>query len=287
MWILYACGSALFAGLTSILAKIGIQKTDSTLATALRTIVVVIFSIIMVFVTGQNIPLSSLSAKTLTFLVLSGLCTGGSWLCFYKALQEGTVSQVVPIDKTSTLMVILASFFLFGETINMMKIGGILAVAAGTWLMLDPKDDTKKEKKDRKSWIAFAFGSAVFAALATILGKLGVNDVPSNYATLVRTCVVLVMAWMMVFVTHKQKDIKKLDGHELLFISLSGVATGASWLCYFAALQSGITSVVVSIDKLSILVTILFSWIFLHEKISLRAWLGLACLVLGTFLLMG
>ena len=283
MWILMAFGSALFAGLTAILAKCGIRRTDSTVATAIRTIVVLLFSWVMVFLTGAQAGLGDLGGRTLLFLTLSGLATGASWLCYFRALQIGDVNKVTPIDKSSTVLTILLAFLLLREPVGGPKALGVLCVGVGTWLMIEKKAG---RKESQGPWLPYALGSAVFASLTAILGKLGVEGVDSNLATAIRTGVVLVMAWGMVAVTGKGALLKTLPKEELGFICLSGVATGASWLCYYRALQAGPASVVVPIDKLSILVTVAFSGLVFHERLSPRAGLGLALITGGTLVML-
>lgn len=285
MWIVFAFGSALFAGLTSILAKCGIKKTDSTVATAIRTIVVLLFSWLMVFIVGSEGEIGSITPHTLIFLVLSGLATGASWLCYFKALQLGDINKVVPIDKSSTVLTILLAAILLGEGITLYSGIGIALIAVGTFLMIEKKD-VKSDIPKNKRWIIYALGSAVFASLTAILGKIGISDVESNLGTAIRTGVVLVMSWIMVFVTGKQNKIKVISKKELGFICFSGLATGGSWLCYYKALHDGPASVVVPIDKLSILVTILFSYIVFREKLSKKTAFGLFLTVGGTLLML-
>lgn len=285
MWIVFAFGSALFAGLTSILAKCGIKKTDSTVATAIRTIVVLFFSWLMVFIVGSESEIGSITPHTLIFLVLSGIATGASWLCYFKALQLGDINKVVPIDKSSTVLTILLAAILLGEGITLYSGLGIALIAVGTFLMIEKKD-VKNDVPKNKRWIFYALGSAVFASLTAILGKIGISDVESNLGTAIRTGVVLVMSWIMVFVTGKQNKIKGISKKELGFICLSGLATGGSWLCYYKALHDGPASVVVPIDKLSILVTILFSYIVFREKLSKKTAFGLVLTVGGTLLML-
>lgn len=284
MWIMFAFGSALFAGLTAILAKCGIRNTDSNVATALRTIVVLAFSWLMVFVTGAQSGMSSISMKTMVFLVLSGVATGASWLCYFKALQLGNVNKVTPIDKSSTVLTMLLAFVLLGEELTWMKAVAMVSIGIGTYMMIQKKQT--EEKKEDKKWLLYAIGSAVFASLTSILGKIGISDINSNLGTAIRTIVVLVMAWIVVFVTRKQHTIKDIDKKSWIFLVLSGVATGGSWLCYYRALQTGPASVVVPIDKLSILVTIAFSYIVFREKLTAKAGIGLALIVAGTLLLL-
>lgn len=283
MWAAFAFGSALFSGVTSILAKIGIKNTDSTAATAVRTIIILLFSWLMVFVTGQASGISDISGKTLTFLILSGLATGGSWLCYFKALRIGDVNKVTPVDKSSTVLTMLLAFIILGEKIDLLKAVCIILIGAGTYLMI-VKKETDKEVKGR-GWLFYAVLSAVFASLTSILGKIGISGVASNLGTAVRTVVVLIMAWIMVFVTKKQDKLKKIDRKSMVFICLSGLTTGLSWLCYYKALQDGQASVVVPIDKLSILVTVAFSYIVLKEKLTKKALLGLVLITAGTLML--
>ncbi|MDD6413558.1 MAG: EamA family transporter [Blautia sp.] len=284
MWLLFAFGSALFAGLTAILAKCGIRNTDSNVATALRTDVVLIFSWIMVFVVGAQSGIRDISEKVLIFLILSGLSTGISWLCYFKALQIGDINKVTPIDKSSTVITMLLAFIFLGEEITWLKFVSMILIGIGTYLMIQKKET--QEKKEDKKWLLYAVGSAVFASLTSILGKIGIQDVNSNLGTAIRTAVVLVMAWIVVFVTGKQDTVKNIDRKSWLFLILSGFATGSSWLCYYRALQTGPASVVVPIDKLSILVTIAFSYVVFHEKLSLKSGAGLLLIVVGTLALL-
>ena len=284
MWLIYAFGSAFFAGITSILAKVGIKEVDSHVATAIRTIIVLIFSWIMVFVIGSQSTIVNIDGKTFLFLILSGLSTGGSWLCYFKALQLGDVNKVVPIDKSSTILTMVLAFIFLNEKITINMIIGMIGIAVGTYLMIQKKQGVEKIVKG-KAWLIYALLSALFASLTSILGKIGVENIESNLGTAIRTIVVLIMAWILVFATKKQRDIRKIDKMSLIFIVLSGIATGASWLCYYRALQEGLASVVVPIDKLSILVTILFAYIFLKEKLSKKSILGLILIVTGTLLL--
>ena len=285
MWVLYAFGSALFAGLTAILAKCGIRKTDSTVATAIRTIVVLAFSWGMVFLVGSEAQLAEISGRTLLFLVLSGLATGASWLCYFRALQIGDVNKVVPVDKSSTVLTILLAVLFLHETLSWTRGIGMVCIATGTYLMIEKKQSTGAAKAGG-SWLLYAAGSAVFASLTSILGKIGITGVESNLGTAIRTGVVLIMSWMMVFVTGKGAQVRKIPKNELGFICLSGLATGGSWLCYYKALQDGPASVVAPIDKLSILVTILFSYLVFHEKLSKKAAVGLILVVGGTLLML-
>lgn len=285
MWVVLAFGSAFFAGVTSILAKCGIRKTDSTVATALRTIIVLVFSWVMVLLVGSQNQLSQVDGRSLLFLVLSGLATGASWLCYFRALQLGNINKVVPIDKSSTVLTILLAVLLLGESLSWTSGVGILLIAAGTFLMLEKKDTQNVIAKDSR-WLWYALGSALFASLTAILGKVGITNVESNLGTALRTGVVLIMSWMMVLVTGKGKELRQIEKKELGFICLSGLATGASWLCYYKALQDGPASVVAPIDKLSILVTVLFSRVVFQEKLSRKAAAGLAAIVAGTLLML-
>ena len=285
MWVLFAFASAFFAGVTSILAKIGVKDVDSHVATAIRTIIVLIFSWIMVFIIGSQSTIVNIDGQTFLFLILSGLSTGGSWLCYFKALQLGDVNKVVPIDKSSTILTMILAFIFLNEKITINMVIGMIGIAIGTYLMIQKKEKSEKIVK-RKAWLIYALLSALFASLTSILGKVGIENVESNLGTAIRTIVVLIMSWIIVFATKKQRDIKKIDKRSLIFLILSGVATGASWLCYYKALQDGLASIVVPIDKLSILVTVLFAYIFLKEKLSKKSLLGLILIVVGTLLLL-
>lgn len=281
MWLIMAALSALFAGLTAILAKCGIKKTDSDVATALRTVVVLLFAWIMVFIVGSAGTITEISAKSIIFLILSGFATGASWICYFKALSVGDVNKVVPVDKSSTVLTVLIAIILFSETEHLaVKLIGTALLAAGVFLMIEKK---KTEAKDTKrTWLPYAIGSAVFAALTSILGKIGITDVESNLGTAIRTGVVLVMAWLIVFVKGKGAELKNTDSKELVFIALSGIATGASWLCYYYSIKNGVVSVVVPIDKLSIIVSVAFSYFVFKEKLSRKALAGLILIVVGT-----
>lgn len=281
MWILFAFGSAFFAGVTAILAKCGIRKTDSTVATAVRTIVVLLFSWLMVFVVGSQDQLGSIDPNTWLFLILSGLATGASWLCYFRALQLGDINKVVPVDKSSVILTMLLAFLFLQEPITPFGGVGVVLIAAGTFLMIEKKDVEQKEDQ-KKSWFLYAAGSAIFASLTSILGKIGISGVESNLGTAIRTAVVLLMAWVMVFVAGKAGEVRKIPKNELGFICLSGIATGASWLCYYRALQDGLASIVVPIDKLSILVTVAFSYFVFHERLSKKSAIGLVLIVAGT-----
>lgn len=285
MWVAFAFGSALFAGITSILAKCGIKKTDSTVATALRTVIVLLFSWLMVWVTGSQSQIASISGKTWLFLILSGISTGASWLCYFRALQTGDINKVVPVDKSSVILTILLAFLFLHETVNFLKWIGIVLIGTGTFLMIEKKDMSAKQETGNR-WFIYAVGSAVFASLTSILGKIGISDVESNLGTAIRTSVVLVMAWLMVYVTGKQHTLKGVSRKELSFIAMSGLATGASWLCYYRALQEGPASVVVPIDKLSILVTVLFSYLVFRERLSKKSFAGLVAIVAGTLVML-
>lgn len=285
MWILYAFWSALFAGATSILAKIGIEDVDSHVATALRTIVVLIFSWLMVFIVGSQSQLVDISIKSYIFLILSGMATGASWLCYFKALQLGDVNKVVPIDKSSTILTMVLAFIFLKEDITVPMVIGMIAIGLGTYLMIQKKEEEQKEVKN-KAWLIYAVLSAVCASLTSILAKIGIENVESNLGTAIRTIVVLMMAWLIVFLQKKHGQVKKISKKSLLFIGLSGIATGASWLCYYKALHDGLASIVVPIDKLSILVTVAFAYIFLKEKLSKKSAAGLILITVGTLSLL-
>lgn len=283
MWILYAFGSAFFAGITAVLAKCGIHDTNSHVATALRTIVVLIFSWIMVFIVGSFHEIANLSYQAILFLVLSGLSTGASWLCYFRALQLGNINKVAAIDKTSVVLTMILSFILFHETVDIYKIIGMILMMTGTFLMLEKKETSQKEDNH---WFIYAVLSVVFASLTTILGKVGISHIESNLGTAIRTSVVLVMAWVVVFATNAQNSVKEVPKHELIYIFLSGIATGTSWLCFYRALQIRPASLVTPIDKLSILVTVLFSYIVFHEKLNLKSFIGLMMIVAGTLIML-
>ena len=285
MWVLYAFGAALFAGATSILAKIGIEEVDSHLATALRTIVVLVFSWLMVFIVGTQNQLTVISIKSYIFLILSGMATGASWLCYFKALQLGDVNKVVPIDKSSTILTMILAFVFLKEDITIPMIIGMIAIGIGTYLMIQKKEEGEKQVKN-KVWLIYAVLSAVFASLTSILAKVGIENVESNLATAIRTIVVLIMAWFIVLLQKKHGEVKNISKKSFVFIGLSGIATGASWLCYYKALHDGLASIVVPIDKLSILVTVAFAYIFLKEKLSRKSMVGLILITVGTLSLL-
>ncbi len=284
MWLIMAALSALFAGLTSILAKCGIKKTDSDVATALRTIVVLLFAWIMVFVVGSAGTITAISTKSIIFLILSGFATGASWICYIKALSVGDVNKVVPVDKSSTVLTVLLAIILFGETENLaIKLIGTMLLAAGVFLMIEKKN--AEVKNTRRTWLPYAVGSAVFAALTSILAKIGISGVESNLGTAIRTGVVLIMSWVIVLVKGKGAGLKKLNRKELLFIFLSGLATGASWLCYYYAIQNGKVSVVVPIDKLSVIVSVAFSCFVFKERLNKKSLIGLFLIAAGTLMM--
>ena len=285
MWIIYAIVSSFFAGITSILAKCGIKKADSNVATAIRTVVVLVFSWFMVLMTGTWDGIMQIDGRTLLFLILSGLATGASWLCYFRALQNGNINKVVPIDKSSTILSILLALIFLHEGVTLAKIVSVVLIGSGTMMMITKKDMETDSERKNGGWLIYAVLSAVFASLTSVLGKIGIEGINSNLGTAIRTTVVLFMAWGMVFVTGKQKEIKKIEKKELCFISLSGLATGASWICYYRALQEGPASVVVPIDKLSMLVTIAFSWIVFHEKMTKKGAVGALLITAGTVML--
>ena len=285
MWIVYAVGSSFFAGITAILAKCGIRNADSDVATAIRTAVVLVFSWVMVAITGCFSQIAQIDGKTLLFLVLSGLATGASWMCYFRALQIGDINKVVPIDKSSTVLTILLALIFLQEGLSVSKIISVILIGVGTMLMITRKETDGQEKSGKKSWLLYAVLSAVFASLTAILGKVGIEGINSNLGTAIRTTVVLAMAWLMVFIQGKLDKVSQIEKGELGYISVSGLATGASWLCYYRALQEGPASVVVPIDKLSMLVTIVFSWIVFHEKLTAKAAVGVVMITAGTILL--
>lgn len=281
MWILYAVGSAFFAGVTSVLAKCGIKKTDSNVATAIRTLVVLLFAWMIVLLTGAWCELSEIDGKTMLFLCFSGIATGASWLCYFRALQVGDINKVVPVDKSSTVLTILLALVFLHEGLSLGKAAAVIGMTAGILLMIEKKDTVNPEDA-KKSWFLYAVGSAFFASLTAILGKIGISGVDSNLGTAIRTTVVLVMAWVMVFVSGKVQTIRDISRRELAYICCSGIATGASWLCYYRALSEGPASVVVPVDKLSVLFTVVFSYFVFGEKLTKRESMGLFLLTAGT-----
>ena len=285
MWILFAFGSAFFAGVTSILAKCGIKKSDSTIATAIRTIVVLVFACIMAYLTGPVSSIMMLSIKTWIFLILSGFATGASWLCYFHALQNGEVNKVVPIDKSSTVLTMILAMIFLGEGISLSGVTAIILIGGGTLMMIEKKEDEEKKNKENHQWVAYAFLSALFASLTSILGKVGIEGIDSNLGTAIRTFVVLIMSWLIVFITGKKEKLREIQKKELFFIIVSGIATGASWLCYYKALQDGPASVVVPIDKLSIIVSIVFSRIAFKEHLTRKASIGLSAIIIGTLII--
>ncbi len=285
MWIVFAFGSALFAGLTAVLAKCGIKKTDSDVATAVRTVIVLIFSWLMVWIVGSASTITEIGTRSWIFLVLSGMATGASWLCYFRALGLGDVNKVVPIDKSSTVLTILLALIFLGEQITWIKAVAVVLIGVGTFLMIDKKKNTE-EKVPRRGWLIYAVLSAVFASLTSILGKVGIDGVESNLGTAIRTAVVLAMSWLIVFIKGKQHAVRSIPRGELCFICLSGISSGGSWLCYYKALRDGLASVVVPIDKLSILVSVAFSAVVFHERLRKKAALGLLLIVAGTLLML-
>lgn len=281
MWILFAVGSAFFAGATSVLAKAGIKSVSSNFATAFRTGMVLICSWLMVFVVGCQNAVSTITPRALVFLALSGAATGLSWLCYFKALSIGNLSKVVAVDKSSTFLTILLALIFFREPFHWLTGLGIAVMIAGTALMLEKGD----AKKGEKGWLFYAAGSAVFAALQSILGKVGVQDMDSTLATALRTVVVLIFAWAIVLGKKEGGDWKKMTRRDAVLLVLSGITTGASWLCYYRALQTGRASVVVPIDKCSMLFAVALSAIFLKEKQTRRSLLALALVVAGTLMI--
>lgn len=283
MWILYACLSSVFAGATAILSKLGVKKTDSDVATAIRTTVVMLLSIIVTFVTGEINSIQNVSAKSLVFLIISGFATGASWICYFKALSLGAVSKVTAVDKSSVILSVLFAIMLFpAERENVwVKLACLVLIGVGTYLAADLKKTQSIENKNIL-WLIFAVLSAVFAAATSVLAKIGIENVPSNLATTIRTCIVLVMAWAIVLCRKKSGLITEVPKKDLLFLLLSGVATAGSWLCYYYAIAQGQVSVVVPIDKLSVLITVIFSVIVLKEKLNAKTVIGLTLLTAGT-----
>ncbi len=285
MWLIFAVLSAFFAGVTAVLSKVGIQNVNSNLGTAIRTVVVFVFAWLMVFVVGAQSGITQISTKTLVFLILSGLTTGASWLCYFRALKYGDVNKVAPIDKSSTILTMLLAFLFLHEPLTWLKAVCVVLIGAGTYMMIE-KRDTKEGASSQSNWLVWAVLSAVFAALTSILGKIGISDVDSTLGTAIRTFVVLIMAWLVVLITKSGGNTKTITAKDFVFLVLSGITTGLSWLCYYRALQSGPASVVVPIDKLSILVTVAFSCTVLKERLTKKLLCGLILLVIGTLLLL-
>mgnify|MGYP000876077165 FL=1 len=284
MWLVFAFASAIFAGFTTILAKIGVKNIDSNVATAIRTVIIVIFAFFMTFITkGYE---SELTSKSLTFLILSRISTGLSWLCYFKALQTGDVNKVAPIDKSSTVLTMILAFIFLNEQLTLTKIAGMIMIGAGTYFMIEKKENVGNKNIKKNSWLIYAVLSAVFAALTSILGKVGITGIESNYGTAIRSVVVLVMAWIVVFTAKKQIEVKNIDKKTFIFLVLSGITTGLSWLTMYRALQDGQASVVVAIDKLSILFTVAFSYVAFKEKLNIKSFAGLIGITVGTLILL-
>jgi len=279
MWILLAFASAVFAGLTSVLAKAGIRNVDTNLATAIRTVVIVLFAWLIVFMTGSFSQ--EINTRSCVFLVLSGLATGASWLCYFRALKDGDINKVVPIDKSSTVMTMMLAFILLGEGLTMLKVLCMILLATGTYLMIE-RQDAAATGDTKRGWLVYAFLAAVFASLTSILGKVGITDINANLGTGIITIVVLIMAWLIVFFQGSYREIASIDSKSWLFLLFSGVATGSSWLCFYRALQLGPASVVVPIDKLSIVISIAFGVMMFKEKLSKKSLAGLSLIVAGT-----
>ena len=284
MWILFACLSSVFAAFTAILSKLGVKGTDSDVATALRTSVVLLLSIAVTFITGEYVKIIEVSWKSWLFLIISGFATGASWICYFKALSLGEVSKVAAVDKSSVILTVLFALILFPEERSnwWIKLLCLSSIGVGTYLMMDFKKTPNGEDKKGKAWLLFALLSAAFAAATSILAKIGIENVPSNLATSIRTVVVLLMAWAIVLGKRKAPFVKQVPKKDLLFLVLSGFATAGSWLCYYDAIAQGRVSVVVPIDKRSVLLTVLFSVLVLKEKLRWKSWLGLGLLVAGT-----
>ena len=284
MWMVMAVLSAVFAAATSILAKCGIRHTDSDVATAIRTGYVLIFAWLMVLIKGSYTSIGAIDGKSLLFIVLSGLATGASWICFYKGLSLGDVNKVVAIDKSSTIITILLAIVLFNETNHLqIKLISTFLISVGIFLMIEKKSNDRTVESNK--WLIYGFLSAIFASLTSILAKIGIANVDSTLATAIRTVVVLLMAWLVVFLKKKSNLVKNIDRKEMLFLVLSAIATLMSWLCYYYAISNGIVSIVVPIDKLSIVGVVVLSYIFFREKLSKKALFGLISLIIGTLLM--
>jgi len=284
LWFLYAIGAAIFAGLTTVLAKIGVKEVDSHLATAIRTMVVIVFSWGIVFFVGSQDGIRHIGGVTWVFLILSGLATGGAWLCRFRALKLGNVNKVTPITKTSTILTMILAFIFLREPLGLVTVIGMIMMGTGTWLMLELKKGAAAENSSGKGWLFYAALSAIFASLVAILGSVGVADMDANLWTAIRTVVVAVLSWVMVYTTGGPKGIKNINTKSWVFLVLSGVATGMSWIFFYHALQIGNASLVVPIDQLSILITMGFAGWFLGEKFSRQSLIGLALLATGILL---
>ncbi len=282
MWILFAFGSAVFAGLTAVLAKIGVSHTNSDLATAIRAVVILLFSWMIVVLTGGELELPALSFKTWLFLILSGLATGASWLCYFRALQLGDINKVVPVDKSSIVLTVFLALIFFGDSVSVTRLFALTLIGIGTYLMIEKKKTAPGTSSSGYAWLVYAFLSAGFASLTSILGKIGIDGVNSNLGTAIRTIVVLGMAWLLVAIQGRLRALKEVDNKSWLFLIASGVTTGLSWLCYYRALKDGVVSVVVPIDKLSIVVAVALSYLILGETLTRRSFSGLFLIVLGT-----
>ncbi len=282
MWILFAFGSAVFAGLTAVLAKIGVSHTNSDLATAIRAVVILLFSWMIVVLTGGELELPALSFKTWLFLILSGLATGASWLCYFRALQLGDINKVVPVDKSSIVLTVFLALIFLGDPVSVARLFALTLIGIGTYLMIEKKKTVPGTSSSGYAWLVYAFLSAWFASLTSILGKIGIDGVNSNLGTAIRTIVVLIMAWLLVAIQGRLRALKEVDNKSWLFLIASGVTTGLSWLCYYRALKDGVVSVVVPIDKLSIVVAVALSYLILGETLTRRSFSGLFLIVLGT-----
>jgi len=284
LWLLYAAGSAAFAGLTTVLAKIGVKDVDSHLATAIRTMVVVVFAWMIVFYAGSQGGIRHIDGITWLFLILSGLATGGAWLCRFRALKLGNVNKVTPITKTSTLLTMTLAFIILREPLSWITIIGMILMGTGTWLMLELKKGTKAKNEPGRGWAFFAVMAAVFASLVAIFGSIGVSDMDANLWTAIRTVIVALLSWLMVYSTGGKKQVKKISGKSWIFLILSGLATGISWIFFYNALQVGNASLVVPIDQLSIVITMGFARLFLGERFSKQSLIGLGVLTAGILL---
>jgi len=286
LWLPFAFASAIFAGITATLIKIGTKNVDSNLATALRTVIVLIFTWVSVFIIGSQSAISGISSKTFLFLMLSGLATGASWLCYIKAIQIGNISKVTPVDKSSTVLAIILASLILGESMTPFTLLGMGIIIVGTYLMIQKVANETESNAIRKSWFLYACLSAIFAAMTAILGKVGIEDIESNLGTAIRTIFVLLMALLVVFVRKPSHSVRDVSRHNWLFIILSGIATGLSWMCFYYALQNGPVGIVVPMDKLSIVFTIMFAYFIRRERVSFKMLLGLVLIVMGTMSLL-
>ena len=281
MYIIYALLASVFSGLTSVFAKTGIKNIDSLLATFLRTIVISLFLFLIVIWKENLNEIFLLDKKTILFLILSGISNTLLWICYFKALDLGTVSKVTPVDKTSIVLTLILSSLFLNEKITTIKIISIVLILSGTFLTIKKESKGSKDNK----WIIYAILTAVFTSTTTVLSKIGIESTNTTLITFLRTIVVLIILTTITLFKKKYKSIKDIEKRSWLFIILSGLSTSLSWLFYFKALALGEASIVFPIEKLSLVVSILISIIFLKEKVNKKQIIGIIIIVIGTSLL--